>query len=455
MRNHTGTRYQADGAALPGFRKLSLLAALAWTGIAGAQQTINKTNITSVSDLIAHFATADANPANTYNLYLAWVKDANGNTVPFVPPSTITLTKGKVNLYGSNTHLYADRYIFDGQGQRRLFSINGSAGGQPTLTLSGITVRNGYTDGGGGGGFYVNKAYDVQVYYCRFLNNRSYSPGAAIFIQATRNFYMMKSLVDGNQNQWYTSCGGGDMGIGGGISYWSAGTPGSFSLHNSTISNNKGCRGGGLQFRGDITLNMHNNTISGNVAQQSGGGIHLEANTAPSYFYHNTITNNSAGTPVQSPDGKNLGGGLLFNNFNGSGYWSGNVVAKNLVGPQVGVNTEDCHLQAGWPTFQKYTNVVGRISNCSQLGTGGNWGVGTNNSAFDPLLGALSAGTSNDGFSLPVHLPLSNSPLRGNYFNPGPTGPGYNCPGTDERGWSRKQNGCDIGAVERGADGNP
>lgn len=439
----------------PDSRRLSVLAALAWTGIAGAQTTINKTNITSVTDLAAYFAAADANPSNTYNLYLGWVKDAYGNTVPFVPSSPLTLTKGKVNLYGSNLHLYPERYVFDGQGQRRLFMVNGAAGYQPTLTLSGITVQNGYTDGGGGGGLYVNNGYDIQIYYCRFLNNKSFSPGAGIFIQATRNVYMMKSLVDGNVNQWYTSCGGGDMGIGGGISYWSAGVTGSFSLHNSTISNNKGCRGGGLQFRGNITLNMHNNTISGNVAQQSGGGIHMEANTQPSYFYQNTVTNNSAGTPVQSPDGVNIGGGVLFDNFNGSGYWSGNVIAKNRVGPQTVLNTEDCYVKAGWPGFQHYTNVMGRISNCSQLGAAGDWGVGTSSSAFDPLLGSLATGTSNDGFALPVHLPASNSPLRNNYFNPGPTGPGYNCPGTDERGWNRPQNGCSIGAVERGADGVP
>src|SRR6185295_6459921 len=84
----------SNGGAKGGARKylLPALAALACTGVAGAQQTINKTNITRVSDLISYFATADANPSNTYNLYLAWVKDANGNPVPFVPPATITLT---------------------------------------------------------------------------------------------------------------------------------------------------------------------------------------------------------------------------------------------------------------------------------------------------------------------------------------------------------------------------
>ena len=67
-----------------------------------------------------------------------------------MPTSTITLTKGKVNLFGSNTHLYPDRYIFDGQGQRRLFSVNAATGYRPNLHLTGITVRNGYTNGRAG-----------------------------------------------------------------------------------------------------------------------------------------------------------------------------------------------------------------------------------------------------------------------------------------------------------------
>ena len=67
---------------------------------------------------------------------------------------------------------------------------------------------------------------------------------------------------------------------------------------------------------------MHNNTFSGNIAQQSGGAMAVENNTMPSYFYHNTLTNNSAGTPIGPSSGTPYGGGIYFNNFNGSGYWS-------------------------------------------------------------------------------------------------------------------------------------
>ena len=292
-----------------------------------------------------------------------------------------------------------------------------------------------------------------MIEYCRFTGNKSLTPGAAIFAQATTSLYLFKSLVDGNENQWFGSCGGGEMGNGGGISVWSGAIDAYFSIHKSTFSNNKGCRGGAFHTKGNVTLNMHNNTFSGNIAQQAGGAMAVETNTKPSYFYHNTLTNNSAGTPTPPSSGTPYGGGVYFNNFNGAGYWSGNVIAKNKVGSQpVGVYTEDCYVMAGGPTFQRNINVVGRISNCSQLGTGGSWGVGANNSPFDPKLETLATGTSNDGFALPVHLPTSTSPLRGNYFN---ASSGYNCPSKDERGWPRPSNGCDIGSVQRGADGNP
>jgi hypothetical protein len=447
------TAYLIRPGKIPG---LSLLAVLAWAGAANAQQTITKTNITSITTLVSYFAEADANPSNTYNLYLGWVKDGNGNTVPFKPSSPITLAKGTVNLFGSNTHLYADRYVFDGQKQRRVFMVVGAAGYRPNLHLTGITVRNGYGSGEFGGGLYASNAGYVLLEYCQFLRNRTDRPGSAIFAQATTSLYVFKSLIKDNANWWYGGCGGGEMGNGGGIAVWQGGAADVyFSIHNSTISNDTACRGGGILTKDNVTVNMHNNTFSGNVAQQAGGAAAFENSNKPSYFYHNTIYNNSAGTPIQPSDGYSYGGGVYFNNFNGAGYWSGNVIAKNLVGPQaIGTYPEDCHVKAGSPAFQRNINVVGRIGNCTQLGTPGTWGIGQNppGSKFDPLLGGLAVGTSNDGFALPVHLPASNSPLRGNYFN---AASGYNCPSVDERGWPRKSNGCDIGAAERGADGIP
>jgi|GEM_PF-5290418 len=434
---------------------LPLLAVASLVGIPEAQQTITKA-ISYSLQLTDAFAEADANPANTYILNLDWRRDSNGNTITWEPAITVKLTKGHVQVIGSRNNQNPQGYIFDGKGNKTVFAVIAATGYKPTLTLSGITVQNGYSSNAGGGGLDVYFADDIQIYYCRFLNNKSSLNGSGIRLQGTRNFYMMKSLVEGNVNTQIGGCGGGQTSGGGGIAYIAGTQTGYFSLHNSTISKNKACRGGGIQVNGNVTLNMHNNTFSGNEADRKGGGILLQANSKPSYFYHNTIANNKAGVSNSIIDQEvNAGGGVVFEGYTGTGHWDGNVFATNTVAfptPTITYRTEDCYRISGTPGFSKYTNVVGRIGNCSVLGTGGTWGVGTDNSPFDPKLASLSTGTTNDGFALPNHLPQSDSPLRGNYFNPTS---GYHCPSTDERGWPRKSNGCDIGAIERGPNNNP
>jgi len=436
--------------------RLPLLAALAWAGEASAQQTITKT-ISNSPDLIAAFAEADRNPANTYVIYLTWRKDANGNTVLWKPQSTVTLTKGKVQVYGSNTHLYPERYTFDGEQTRAVFAVNAAAGYQPTLLLSGITVQNGWSKNFGGGGLWANNAWDIQIYYCIFQWNKSNQPGSGIFLQTVHNAYLLHTSVIGNENDQISGCLGGQTAGGGGIGVLGGPNLTYFSMHNSSVVGNKACRGGGIQINGQVSLNMHNNTISDNEAVREGGGMILQGDNQTSYFYHNTLTGNLAGNTNDLIAAEiNAGGGVVFQNFNGNGYWDGNVFAKNTVKLQtfsISYNTEDCYVSAGGPTFSAYTNVVGRISNCSQLGTGGSWGVGTDRSPFDPKLGSVFTAPSTEGFAQVVHIPNVDSPLRGNYFNPGFAG--YNCPSTDERGLPRKSNGCDIGAAERQSDASP
>jgi hypothetical protein len=457
----------SNGGAKGAVRKyiLPAIAALAWTGMAGAQQTINKTGITKVSDLISYFATADANPANTYNLYLGWVKDANGNTVPFVPPAPITLTKGKVNVYGSNTHLYPDRYIFDGQGQRQLFKVIGATGYKPTLTLSGITVKNGYSSARGGG-FSAYKADDIQIYYCRFLNNKSRENGSGLDLQETRNFYMLHSLVDGNWNaQWGTNwnsnpangtcVGGGLTGGGGGITVeMLSGSQGYAYIHNSTISNNRTCRGGGLEFIGKVNVVMYENTVSGNQVTGHGGGILFKSGSGTNYLRFNTIAFNTAGNPVQFSTEERYGGGVALKDYNGVFYYTeGNVIGKNTVAlpmPNWTYKGHDCYTQGGGSTAAyTYFDVVGRIDNCGWLfGSFGSWnGIGSEQFPKDPYLQPFAVGSTNDGFALPAHVPYSNSILRGGFPA---SGVYHQCDSRDERGMRRiySADHCDIGSIE-------
>ncbi|MBW8889669.1 MAG: right-handed parallel beta-helix repeat-containing protein [Fibrobacteres bacterium] len=451
---------------------LPALAALFWTGMAGAQQTINKTNITQVSTLAAFFDSANANPANTYNLYLAWVKDAYGNTLPFVPPSTLTLTKGKVNLYGSNTHLYPEKYIFDGQGQRLLFRVDGSTGYKPTLTLTGITVQNGLGPARGGG-LSAYKADDIEIFYCRFLNNKSFQNGSGVDIQETRNFYMLHCLVDRNLNtQWGLTIdsdpnngqcsGGGLTGGGGGIAVeMQLGGTAQASIHHSTISNNRSCRGGGIEISGNVNVSMYQNTISGNKCTGPGGGILFRASqsgasSGTNYLRFNTIAYNVAGNPVQFSPEPRYGGGLGLKDYFGVFYYTqGNVVAKNSVRlPMSGWNYKghDCYTYGGSPTASTtYSNVVGKIDNCDWLlGSYGSWaGVGSESYPVDPYLQPLAVGSTNDGFALPVHVPYSYSIALAGFVA---TDVYHQCFYDDQRGMRRPYgySYCDIGSIEAG-----
>lgn len=450
---------------------LPALAGLAWTGTAGAA-TINRTNINRVSDLINYFAEADANPSNTYNLYLASVLDGNGNPVPFVPPATITLTKGKVNVYGSNTHLYPEKYIFDGQGQRQLFRVDGSTGSKPTLTLTGITVQNGLASGRGGG-LSAYKADDIEIFYCRFLNNKSGQNGSGLDIQETRNFYMLHSLVDRNLNtQWGQTIdsdpnngqcvGGGLTGGGGGIAVeMQGGGTAQASIHDSTISNNRSCRGGGLEFSGNVNVTMYENTVSGNKCTGHGGGILFRAGqsvagTGTNYLRFNTIAYNEAGNPVQFSPEPRYGGGVALRDYSGVFYYpQGNVVAKNTVRlPMSGwtYKGHDCYAYNGSATASvTYSNFVGKIDNCDWLfGAYGSWvGIGSESSPVDPYLQSLAVGSTNDGFALPVHVPYSYSILLAGFVA---TDVYHQCFYDDQRGMRRPNSSsyCDIGSIEVG-----
>lgn len=436
----------------PLLRALSVFAALAWAGEAAAQQTITKTISTS-PDLIAAFAEADNNPANIYVLYLTWRKDANGSTVFWKPQSPITLTKGKVQVLGSNTHLYPDRYVFDGEGKRQLFIVNAAVGFQPTLLLSGITIQNGKS-AAGGGAMEFRGAQHIQIQWCQIYGNKSNTLGGAIYAENVLTFYMVHSQIQSNLNGQYGSCGNGQMGGGGGLYIANTASAPTYAyIHWSTFYDNTACRGGAIMTGGQIELVMTNSSIVGNKAAQLGGGLYLTFSTAFSQLSFNTIAHNHAGTIATDASAyPRSGGGLVFSNYTGAKNWFGNVIASNFVDnrPSPGVaptsRTDDCYVQAGARTGWAYNNAIGIMANCSQLGTLGAWGIGTEAVPFNAKIDGPSYTNNATGFSMYVSKPAVDSPLRGNFYS---SGPGLTCPGDDELGTSRPTNGrCDVGAIQ-------
>jgi hypothetical protein len=204
---------------------------------------------------------------------------------------------------------------------------------------------------------------------------------------------------------------------------------------------------------------MYENTVSGNQVTGHGGGILFRSGigapgTGTNYLRFNSIAYNTAGIPVQFSTEERYGGGVALRDYSGVFYYTdGNVVAKNAVRLPMQNWTykgHDCYTSGGGATAAyTYSDVVGKIDNCGWLfGSLGSWGgIGSESFPVDPYLQPLAVGTTNDGFALPVHVPYSNSLLRGAFTVPSVF---HQCDYRDQRGMRRTYyyQDCDIGSIE-------
>jgi hypothetical protein len=170
----------------------------------------------------------------------------NGDTVDATGISgVITLTSGQLLVEKSVTinGAGADVLAVDGNATSSIFQI-GTGATAPTVTISGLTIRNG--EGGFGGGI---------------LNGS----GATLTIS--------NSTISGNV-----------AGFGGGIF-----NTGPLTIANTTITGNTASGGGGVY--NDSSLAIINSTISGNAANGDGGGI---ANNETATITNSTLSDNSS-----------------------------------------------------------------------------------------------------------------------------------------------------------------
>jgi len=187
---------------------------------------------------------------------LADVND--GDTIDATEVSgTITLTSGQLLVDKSVTinGAGADVLALDGNATSRAFQ---TVTGQ-TVSISGLTIRNG--QGGEGGG---------------------------ILNADTATLSIINSTLSGNT-----------AGFGGGV--FNSGT---LIIINSTFSSNMASEGGGIYNSGSGMLTITNSTFSGNAASETGGGVF---NIGTLQLANSTVSDNSAAF---------LAGGILnFNNL--------------------------------------------------------------------------------------------------------------------------------------------
>jgi len=190
-------------------------------------------------------------------------------------------------------------------------------------------------------------------------------------------------------------------------------------IQDSAISNNSAYGpdwsvGGGILKTGSGTLTISNSTISGNHADRYGGGIYTNSFTAT--ITNSTVTNNSAGWGSGSGIAlRNAGGGATVN-------------LKNTIVANQASGTDCAILILG--SFVDNGNNLDSDNTC-------NLNQPTSLPGTNPQLNILA----DYGGTTPTHALLAGSPA----INAGDNGA---CPATDQRGVSRSDGACDMGAYE-------
>jgi parallel beta-helix repeat protein/predicted outer membrane repeat protein len=355
-----------------------------------------------------------------------------------------------INLEGSG----AGQTIIDGNGLPSVFSLQADPNSVSyTAAFSGLTIRNGATQGAGGGldaegtaqhavnllltdctvsgntatssggGICVQDGY-VTLRRCTITGNRSGGPGGGIAWVNGTALTITDSTVSNN-----TALHGG-----GGI--YASGT--TLTVTGSTVSSNQALTGGGLEiqtsgFGADASV-LTNDTISLNVAKGFGGGINRDVTPGTVTLLNDTIARNSTtngqggGVCISGPG---IGGPLSVKNT---------IIALNSVpfdAPDVDnggvpVNLVDAgHNLIGNNDFATLSFVAGIPNAAGSL-------VGTPGTPIDPDLGPLqnNGGLTQTCALLPGSLAIDRGDDAG-------------APATDQRGVSRPQGPhVDIGAFE-------
>jgi hypothetical protein len=201
----------------------------------------------------------------------------------------ITLISGEllVNKSVTMNGAGADVLAIDGNATSRVFQI----GSGETVTISGLTIRNGHDDTTGGG-IDNESGATLTISNSTLSTNTAGSvgnpavEGGGIFNIGTLT--IVNSTVSANT-------AGGISGAGGGI--FNGGT---LTIVNSTVSGNTAIKGAGIDNAGDTTtVTITNSTFSGNAASVYGGACF---NGGTLQIGNSTLSNNSAGV---------FGGGIL------------------------------------------------------------------------------------------------------------------------------------------------
>jgi predicted outer membrane repeat protein len=359
---------------------------------------------------------------------------AAGGNVTFncgTSPVTITLTSTKT--ISADTTIDGGTLItISGGNSVGVFSVNIGV----KFMVQNLTIANGNSATGGGGGIYSNGT--VTVTNSTFSGNSAYDGGGSIYSNGWLT--VTNSTFSGNSA---TGVGGG------GIT-----NTGPLTVINSTFSGNSATGvGGGIYSNGSGTLTVTNSTFSGNSASDGDGGGIASGGYGGYTMGMLTVTNstfsgNSASqgggiwsygtlTVTNSTfSGNNAGasGGGIFNSL-GTVTLTNTIVANSTYGNCAGSTTDGGHnLDSG--TTCGFSSATGSLSNTNPLLDPS--GLATNDGPTQTI--ALQAGSP--AIDAGSEVVCAASPVNN----------------LDQRDYVRPGTGatnCSIGAYEYNSPGTP
>jgi predicted outer membrane repeat protein len=209
-------------------------------------------------------------------------KARSGDTIVFAPSldgQTITLTSGEL-LIKKNITINgpgASQLSVSGNHTSRIFEVSS----RYSLSLSGLTISNGFADSTqvGGGGILNDWSATLTVSNTTLSGNSARGGGGAIYSVGTLT--VSSSTLSGNSV-------GADGGYGGAIDNFS----GTATISGTTFTGNQAYSGGAIV--GGGTLNVLGCTLTDNSASNFGGAIYVGGGSTTATINGCIITNNSA-----------------------------------------------------------------------------------------------------------------------------------------------------------------
>jgi predicted outer membrane repeat protein len=258
------------------------------------------------ADTVTVTNTNDSGPGSLRQA-LSIVND--GDTIDFSVTGTITLTSGELLVNDSITILGpgATDLAVNGNQASRVFHV----GSGRAVTISGLTIANGFIDFGDSGGGIYNDHGTLTIDGCTMTGNSGGSGGGAVYNDGT--FGSATLNVAGSDLS-------GNSGFDGGAIF-SNGFSGNATVNvdATTIADNSGQEAGGIYSQGgggqtgNAMLTISDSTFSNNSGEFTGGAVYSNGSgsgMATLRISNSTFSGNSA---------VNLNGGAIYNDgSNGS-----------------------------------------------------------------------------------------------------------------------------------------